>query len=137
MPSDDAPPRHKPTPVRQALPGDDPTDEKARFDVRSFEVASGETWHVEELGWTRSGRRQDAGAILLLLGFRQDLQGDFEREVMVAARRLEELSLEELTRLLDEARPYQAVPRDRPFFQGTRRRTGDARGRGRRGRSRE
>ena len=125
----------KPTPVRETLRASTPTED-VRFASLSFETGDGEAWVVEELGWTRSGRREDPGAPLLLLGFRPEGAEEMVREALVPARRLSDVPEQTLPSiLLGAARAFQGQAPDRPFFSGARGRTRD--GRGRRSRSRE
>lgn len=129
----DAPSR-KPTPVRDAL-GADTSAEGARFASVAFETEEGESWLVEELGWSRSGRREDPGTHLLLLGFRREGADEFDREALVPARRLSDLPEASLPGVLRSARAFQGSSPERPFFAATRSRGREARGR-RRGRPR-
>ena len=131
------PSSRKPTPVRESLP-EGAASEGTRFACRSFETEDGEWWLAEELGWTRSGRREDPGTPLLLVGFRPDgteQTGEFEREVLVAVRRLSDLPDGTLCDLLVSARPFLGAAPERSFFAATRSRSREAGGR-RRGRSR-
>jgi hypothetical protein len=122
----------KPTPVRQSLP-EGTAVEETRFASRSFETEGGESWLAEELGWTRSGRREDPGTPLLLLGFRpegtEEEDGGFEREALVPVRRLSDLPEISLRELLDSARPFQGAAPERSFFAATRSRGREAGGR--------
>jgi hypothetical protein len=121
----------KPTPVRESLP-EGGTSEGTSFDSRIFETEEGEAWLAEELGWTRSGRREDPGTPLLLLGFRLEATGEageFEREALVPVRRLGDLPDGSLRDLLGSARPFQGAAPERSFFAATRSRGREAGGR--------
>jgi hypothetical protein len=86
----------------------------------------GVVWVAQELGLTRSGRREDAGVLLTLVGFRREGDGDagaardsWEREAWLRHYRLTELSevqLEELFQASTEFRPVPTEPT--PFFPG-------------------
>ncbi|HSM03505.1 MAG TPA: hypothetical protein VK858_02740 [Longimicrobiales bacterium] len=128
MTPDPPPSRHKPTPVRQALPGDARRPE-VRFEGRALELDDGTRLWVEELGWGQSGRREDPGSVLLLLGFRAEDADGFDREALVPARRLAELSREALLTALESAGRFKGVPADRPFFGEAGRRSRERRGR--------
>jgi len=99
------PPR--PTPVRALMEA----DEAARSQVaderpaRIFQVED-EQWLARAAGLGRSGSGQDSGAPLLLLRLRRvaGVKVD-EREALVVARTLDELSDEELRRALSASRP--------------------------------
>lgn len=124
----------KPTPVRATLAGDT-SGRGARFASRDFKTDEEESWRVEELGWSRSGRREDPGTPLLLLGFRREGEEEFDREALVPARRLSDLPESALVEILQSARAFQGPSPKRPFFADTRSRGREARGR-RRGRPR-
>ena len=126
----------KPTPVRDTLPGGTPRDE-VRFASLRFETDAGETWLVEELGWTRSGRPEDPGAHLLLLGFRRDGAEEVDREALVPVRRLADVPEQTLPSILSSSRRFQGAEMERPFFAGARSRAREARGRTRGKRRRE
>jgi len=129
MVPDDRPASSKPTPVREALPGDGRRPDM-EYESRVLETDDGARVRVEELGWGRSGRREDPGVPLVLLGFRPEDQKDFTHEAVVPAAGLTELSEAQLLAALASARPFQGVPRDRPFFGGTNnRRSRESRGR--------
>lgn len=115
--------------------------EDVEFPGRAFEV-DGRAWWVQELGRTISGRPEDAGAPLILVGFRREEapaddpeareEGGWEREGWVRHASLEDLSHAELAELLARAGPFRPIPDEpRPFF-GRRARRG--RSGGRRGR---
>ena len=143
MASDSDSGRSKPMPVRAALPGKGARGE-VTFPGRSFQDAEGREWWAQELGWTRSGRREDAGAVLLLLGFRpveeeadRDPSVDgFELEVLVPERSVEGLSVPRLREALKNADPHERLPEPSSFFGGTARRKRDGQGRRGSGRSR-
>lgn len=59
----------KPTPVRRFVAEVHGTAGEVEFPGREFEV-DGARWWIQELGRTRSGRREDRGAVLILAGFR-------------------------------------------------------------------
>ena len=128
MPPHDPPGRSKPTPVRDALSGEDRRAE-VRFEGRDLELEDGTRVWVEELGWGRSGRRQDPGTVLVLLGFRPEDATAFTREALVAAEGLGELSREQLLSAHLRSRPFQGIPEDRPFFGDAGRRSRERRGR--------
>ena len=124
----DPPGRSKPTPVRDAVSGDDRHSE-VRFEGRELELDDGTRVWVEELGWGRSGRRQDPGVTLVLLGFRPADGKAFTLEALVAGEGLSELTREELLAAHARGRPFQGVPEDRPFFGDSGRRSRERRGR--------
>ena len=128
MSPSDSPGRSKPTPVRDALPGEDRRAE-VRFQGRDLELQDGTRVWVEELGWGRSGRREDPGTVLVLLGFRPEDGTAFTREALVAGEGLAELTREQLLVAHARGRPFQGVPEDRPFFGDAGRRSRERRGR--------
>lgn len=103
-----------------------------------------EEWWAQELGWAATGKREDRGALLLLVGFRSVTRpdGPFEREVLLPARSLDAISDEALASALAGASPFREIPDEpMPFFgpRGKRRSEGRSpgprgKGRGRRGR---
>lgn len=134
----------KPTPVRATLGenGEDPTS--LRFEGRAVQMGD-EDWWAEELGWATSGRREDRGTLLLLVGFRpaSDPQAPYQREALLTVSSLDALSQAELESALAGATAFRTIP-DEPkaFFgpRGKRRAAGGrprpgGKGRGRRGRS--
>lgn len=121
----------KPTPVRDTLPGGGGREEVQVASLR-FETEDGEVWLVEELGSTRSGRREDPGVSLLLLGFKREGGDALEREALVPGRELGDVPAHTLPSLLAAGRRFQGAATDRPFFAGARSRTREARGRGKR-----
>lgn len=118
----------KPTPVRDTLPGSGSRKE-VRFASLRFETDDGEVWLVEELGSTLSGRREDPGAPLLLLGFRREGAEELDREALVPARRLADIAEHRLPAILSSSRRFEGANPDRPFFAGARSRAREARGR--------
>ncbi len=128
MPPHDPPARSKPTPVRDALPGDDRRAE-VRFEGRDLELEDGTRVWVEELGWGRSGRREDPGTTLVLLGFRPAEGEAFTREALVAGEGVAELTREQLLAAHSRGRPFQGIPEDRPFFGDAGRQSRERRGR--------
>lgn len=126
----------KPTPVRDTVPGGGGRDE-VRFASLQFETEEGEVWMVEELGSTRSGRREDPGVPLLLLGFRREGADELEREALVPGRELGDVPEHTLPSILAAGRRFEGATTDRPFFAGARSRTRESRGRSRGKRPRE
>lgn len=124
----------KPTPVREILPDEGGASPNLTFRRRAFTSRDGGRWEAEELGWTRSGRREDPGAMLLLLGFRavteEDEEASLTREALVVAESLEDLESTRLADLLESAGPYREISDDKPFFGGTSRGKGGSRRRG-------
>lgn len=111
----------KPTPVRDALAEDAASTAEVTLPGRAF-VWKGEGWWAQELGRTRSGRREDLGAALLLVGFRPE-EGDpgiFVREVLVQGTSLDRIPVEELAGLADASGPFRAIPDEPPPFFGPR-----------------
>lgn len=109
--------------------------EEVEFPGREIEV-DGEAWWVQELGRTSTGRAEDAGATLVLVGFRRGGEGSEEgawvREAWMRTSSLEALSELELADLLEGAGPFRPIPDEPGPFFGPRTRPG--RSGGRRGR---
>lgn len=124
----------KPTPVREILPDEGGASTDLTFRRRAFTGPDGGPWEAEELGWTRSGRREDPGAMLLLLGFRAVTEDEDDapltREAFVVAESVEELEPGRLADVLESAGPYREIPDEKPFFGGTSRGQGGSRRRG-------
>lgn len=108
----------KPTPVRDALADAEAPSQDVTLPGRSFTL-EGQSWWAQELGRTRTGRREDPGALLLLIGFRPaDADaGAFQREALVQGDSLEAFTLDELAEVAAEAGPFRPVPQEPgPFF---------------------
>ncbi|HSG46578.1 MAG TPA: hypothetical protein VLA43_02070 [Longimicrobiales bacterium] len=132
----------RPTPVRDALSEAAPPVPDVPPPGRGFPL-DGVPWWAQELGRTRTGRREDPGAPLLLVGFRPaEAEPDaFRREALVQGDTLDGFSDEELADLAAGAGPFRPLPEEpRPFFGPPGRERGDGsppprdRGTGRRGR---
>lgn len=116
---DDDPER--PTPVRQAMEAE--REEPPPVEAPSLRFfREDEEWIVRVEGRTRSGRREDAGAPLLLLSFARAEDPDRRlREAVGIGRSLETLTPGELGRLLDASRPYREEWEGSELFPETRR----------------
>lgn len=128
----------KPTPVWEVVADTRGPVEDVEFPGREFQ-ARGRGWWAQELGRTVSGRPEDAGVPLILVGFRRQTDGGasdeeqaWEREAWIHGPSLEALSHGELVELLEEAGPFRPIPEEpRPFFgpRGRKGRSGGRRGR--------
>lgn len=111
----------RPTPVRQAMEAE--REEPPPVEAPSLRFfREDEEWIVRVEGRTTSGRREDAGAPLLLLSFARAEDPDRRlREVVGAGRTLEALGPDQLGRLLDASRPYREDWQGSELFPETRR----------------
>jgi hypothetical protein len=103
------PPR--PTPVRVLMEADEAAESQAAAErpARTFQVED-EQWLVRAAGFGRSGSGQDSGAPLLLLRLRRVAGEEVdEREALVVARTMDELSDEELGRAVSTSRPARST----------------------------
>lgn len=116
---DDDPER--PTPVRQAMEVE--REEPPPVEPPSLRfLREDEEWIVRVEGRTRSGRREDAGAPLLLLSFARAEDPERRlREAVGIGRTLESLTPGDLGRLLDASRPYREEWEGTELFPETRR----------------
>lgn len=108
----------RPTPVRDALSESASSGADVPLPGRDFSL-DGQAWWAQELGRTRTGRREDPGADLILVGFRPaDSPPDvFVREALVQGASLDGLSEEGLTGLAAAAGPFRPLADlPRPFF---------------------
>ena len=119
-----------PTPARQGIepPSQDrDRDHGAEGSLRSFRSGE-EEWFVRESGRTASGRGTDPRVLLTQLAFARGTEPDQPvREILVAERRLGDLTDHELSLLLGRSRPYVADQDRKGVFT-------DARKKGRKGR---
>lgn len=120
-------PARKPTPVRKALKRESPdTPSDPPPPSRVFEAEDGSRWRVEVGGRSATGIPSDPGAPLLLLVFTPLAdEGDEprdavdRRELLVPARELDALSVDQLVELLGRSSELEFEPSD--LFPGTRR----------------
>lgn len=110
-PREGRPRAHRPTPVRELMEG--PSGPESEEAEEAMLDVDGELWRVRAIGSGRTGTAPDNAATLLMLGFTEaDEQGGERREVLVVARSLSDLGLEDLREAFARSRTRERPSQD-------------------------
>jgi hypothetical protein len=101
----------RPTPVRELMEG--PAGSESEEAEEAILDVDGERWRVCAIGSGRTGTAPDDAATLLMLGFTEaEGAGGEEREVLVVARSLSDLGLEDLREAFARSRTRERPSQD-------------------------